>query len=127
MDLEKNGRILKNKKFTIPPTPSLQYVYCSDTKPWTGYESAIENAHLMYHEATFTDQHAARAKQTFHSTAKQAAQMAKKMNVHHLVIGHFSSRYDTSEQHLLEAKSIFENTRTAEDGVWIDLEKLPYF
>jgi ribonuclease Z len=81
----------------------------------------------MYHEATFTEQHAARAKQTYHSTAKQAAQMAEKMKVKHLVIGHFSSRYETSEQHLLEAKSIFTNTLTAEDGEWIDLEKLPYF
>jgi ribonuclease Z len=126
-DLVKDGRVLKNKIFTSPPSPSLTYVYCSDTKPWTGYESAIEGAHLMYHEATFTEQHVARAKQTYHSTAKQAALMAEKMMVKHLVIGHFSSRYDTSEQHLLEAKSIFQNTQTAEDGEWIDLEKLPYF
>jgi ribonuclease Z len=81
----------------------------------------------MYHEATFTEQHAARAKQTYHSTAKQAAGIAEKTKVKYLVIGHFSSRYDTSEQHLLEAKSIFQNTITAEDGEWIDLEKLPYF
>jgi ribonuclease Z len=119
--------VLKNKKFTSPPSPSLSYVYCSDTKPWTGYESAIEGAHVMYHEATFTEQHAARAKQTYHSTAKQAAGIAEKTKVKYLVIGHFSSRYDTSEQHLLEAKSIFQNTITAEDGEWIDLEKLPYF
>jgi ribonuclease Z len=53
--------------------------------------------------------------------------MAEKTKVKHLIIGHFSSRYESSEQHLLEAKSIFTNTLTAEDGVWIDLEKLPYF
>jgi len=127
MDVVKDGKVLKNKKFTSPPSPSLTYAYCSDTKPWSGYESAIEGVHLMYHEATFTDQHAARAKQTFHSTAKQAAEMAEKTKVKHLIIGHFSSRYESSEQHLLEAKSIFQNTHAAEDGEWIDLEKLPYF
>jgi ribonuclease Z len=127
LDVEKDGRILKNKNFTTAPSPSLHYVYCSDTKPWVGYESAIEHAHLMYHEATFTDQHAARAKQTYHSTAKQAAEMALKMKVKHLVIGHFSSRYESSEQHLIEAKSIFQQTIAAEDGDWIDLEKLSHF
>jgi ribonuclease Z len=81
----------------------------------------------MYHEATFTDQHAARAKQTYHSTAKQAAEMALKMKVKHLLIGHFSSRYESSDQHLLEAKSIFQQTEAVQDGEWIDLEKLAYF
>ena len=127
LDLIKNGKTLKNERFTKAPSPSLQYVYCSDTKPWTGYEQAIENAHLMYHEATFTEQHASRAKQTYHSTAKQAAEMAQKMKVKHLIIGHFSSRYESSEQHLIEAKAHFEQVIAAEDGQWIDLEKLPYF
>jgi ribonuclease Z len=122
-NLEKNGKILRFEKFTFPPSPSLTYVYCSDTKPWTGYEAAIEKADLMYHEATFSDQHADRAKQTYHSTAKQAATMAKKMDVQRLVIGHFSSRYENSQQHLEEAKSIFNQTCCAEDGMWIDLEK----
>jgi ribonuclease Z len=127
LDLNKEGRILKNSLFTREPSPSLQYVYCSDTKPWTGYEEAIKAAHLMYHEATFTEQHTSRAKLTYHSTAKQAAEMAKKMDVKHLLIGHFSSRYDSSEQHLNEARECFENTMAAEDGQWIDLEKLSYF
>jgi len=127
LDIHKNGKILPNQLFTFAPSPSLEYVYCSDTKPWTGYEQAIEKAHLIYHEATFTEQHAARAKQTFHSTAKQAAQMAKKMDVKNLIIGHFSSRYDSSDQHLDEASEIFPNTLIAEDGLMIDLEKLPYF
>jgi ribonuclease Z len=127
LDLNKEGRILKNSLFTREPSPSLQYVYCSDTKPWTGYEEAIKAAHLMYHEATFTEQHTSRAKLTYHSTAKQAAEMAKKMDVKHLLIGHFSSRYESSEQHLIEARECFENTMAAEDGQWIDLEKLSYF
>lgn len=127
INIEKNGKILHFEKFTFPPSPSLNYVYCSDTKPWTGYEKAIEHAHLMYHEATFTEQHGDRAKQTYHSTAKQAATMALKMHVKNLVIGHFSSRYDGTDQHFMEAKSIFERTICAEDGLWIDLEKMTHF
>jgi ribonuclease Z len=127
LDLVKDGKTLKNNQFTKDPSPALHYVYCSDTKPWKGYEHAIENAHLMYHEATFVDQHVSRAKLTYHSTARQAAEMARKMSVKHLIIGHFSSRYESSEQHLLEAKEQFEQVMAAEDGQWIDLEKLAYF
>jgi ribonuclease Z len=78
---------------------------------------------LLYHEATFTEEHIDRAKATFHSTAKQAAAVAKEANVKKLILGHFSSRYENSATHIEEAKSIFENTISAEDGMVVNLEK----
>jgi len=78
---------------------------------------------VLYHEATFIEEHKDRAKATYHSTAKQAAEVAVKANAHKLVLGHFSSRYEDASKHLEEAKTIFENTLAAEDGIEIVLEK----
>jgi ribonuclease Z len=70
----------------------------------------------MYHEATFIEKHKDRAKATLHSTAIQAATIAKKAKVNKLLLGHFSSRYDGTDTHLQEAKTVFENSFAVEDG-----------
>jgi ribonuclease Z len=76
----------------------------------------IKNVNVLYHEATFTDNDEERAKATFHSTAKQAATIAAKAGVGRLLLGHLSARYDTTDVHHEEAKTIFEKTRVVEDG-----------
>ena len=76
---------------------------------------------MLYHEATFTEEHAGRAKLTLHSTAQQAAEIAQKAKVKKLLLGHLSSRYENSEGHLLEATQIFKDTIVAEDGMVIEL------
>jgi ribonuclease Z len=103
----------------LPAVPSYSYAYCSDTKPSPSYLEAIENCDLIYHEATFTEQHKERAKSTFHSTAQQAATQAKTAGCKYLILGHFSSRYDDTQQHLHEAKTIHDNVVAAEDGMHI--------
>jgi ribonuclease Z len=92
------------------------YAYCSDTLYDTSLIPAIQNADLLYHEATFMEDLMQRAKDTFHSTAIEAGRMALHSNAGKLIIGHFSSRYKVLEPLLLEAKSIFENTFLAIEG-----------
>jgi ribonuclease Z len=79
---------------------------------------------LMYHEATFLSSEAKRSKETFHSTAAQAAQIASKAEVGALLIGHYSARYADIEGHLKEARAIFDNTHVAVEGG--ELEILPH-
>lgn len=111
-----SGKVFKAEDFTLPPKKPKSYAYCSDTAYFEAVIDSIENANLLYHEATFTDKHKDRAKTTMHATASQAASIAKKANVKKLLIGHFSSRYDDTKEHLKEAKAIFENTEAVEDG-----------
>ena len=73
----------------------------------------IEGCDLLYHESTFLENHKELAKKTFHSTALQAATIAKNANVKKLLLGHFSSRYNNLNLFLDEAKTVFENCELA--------------
>ncbi len=95
------------------------FAYCSDTAYFEEIIPFIKNVDLLYHEATFIQDNLERATKTNHSTAIQAATIALNASVNHLVIGHFSARYKSSEQHLIEAKTIFENTILADEGLEI--------
>ena len=95
---------------------SRSYAYCSDTKINESYLPLIQNVDLLYHETTFLDELIDRANKTFHTTAKQAAELAKKAKAGKLVIGHFSSRYYDIEPFLLEAGAIFEKTYLGVEG-----------
>lgn len=102
--------------FTLPPRRSRSYAYCSDTRFEPDLVRYIKNVDLLYHEATFSKEHALRAAETFHSTTEQAAMMALKANVGELVLGHFSVRYRDLNPLLKEAREIFFNTRLAIEG-----------
>lgn len=116
-DIElENGKILKNSKYTLDPHPSYSYAYCSDTAYAEKIVPYIKDVTLLYHEATFVEKDIERARTTFHSTARQAAEIAKKANVGKLILGHLSARYDSTSQHLHEAMLVFENTDVVEDG-----------
>ena len=119
ISLERNGKKYNYKDYTLPAQPVYSYAFCSDTKPSPIYLQAIHKVDLLYHEATFTEQHLERAKSTYHSTAKQAAQQAHAAQCKNLLLGHFSSRYDDAEQHLAEAKEECVNVAAAEDGLKI--------
>ena len=113
---ELSGITYKNEDYTIAGCVSKSFAYCSDTAYNELKISQLYNIDAIYHEATFTDSELKRAEQTNHSTARQAAMIAKQSNAQHLIIGHYSSRYKTLETHLLEAKTVFENTFLAEEG-----------
>ncbi|MCD8539186.1 MAG: ribonuclease Z, partial [Leadbetterella sp.] len=81
-----------------------------------GIVQHIQNADLLYHESTFTSELESRAKITFHSTAAQAADIARRAGVRQLIIGHFSSRYKVLDHFLAESRAIFPDTVLGEEG-----------
>jgi ribonuclease Z len=115
------GAIIPNARLTRPADPPKRYAYCSDTRYSPEIIPFIEGIDCLYHEATFLDADLPRAKQTFHSTAKQAAEIALKAQVKQLVIGHYSARYDDVTPLLNEAISIFPNTVLGEEGLVLSL------
>lgn len=121
--IAENGEIIKNSKLTIDSLPSLSYAFCSDTKFYEPISTIIKDVDLLYHEATFIDEHSDRAKKTFHSTAKQAGEMARISNANRLIIGHFSNRYIDLNVLLQESKLEFENTELALQGKTFEVRK----
>mgnify|MGYP000981565024 CR=1 FL=1 len=112
----KNGTILENDELTLEPEKSLSYAFCSDTAYFPEIVPLIKNVNCLYHETTFLDDKEELAFTTLHSTAKQAASIAKQANVKQLIIGHFSGRYKNIENFKIEAQEIFQNTELAEVG-----------
>ena len=111
-----SGELIPNSELTFDPEPSKSYVFCSDTKYNEEKIPLIQNATVMYHEATFLDSHEHLCDFTGHSTAKQAALIAKKANVGELILGHYSTRYNDITDFKTEAEEVFSNTKLAEDG-----------
>lgn len=110
------GEIVPNKELTLPPEKPKSYAFCSDTSYKPNIVPIIENADLLYHEATFLSDKEDLAKKTGHSTAKQAAQIAQQANVQQLIIGHYSSRYSDISFFKKEAIEIFEPVHLAVAG-----------
>ena len=111
-----DGNIIKNEHLTLPPFKLRSYAYCSDTVYTEKYIQYIYGASLLFHETTFLDKDKKLARLTQHSTALQAATIAKKACAGKLLIGHFSARYKDVSILVNEAKRIFENTYAVEDG-----------
>ena len=111
-----DGRIIPNEELTLPPPPTKSYAYCSDTIYLPEIIPLIKNVDLLYHEATFLEKDKNLAEKTKHSTARQAAQIAKSANVNKLVLGHFSSRYPDESVFKKEASEVFEEVYLAEEG-----------
>lgn len=114
--VDERGKRYKAKDYTIPPPKPRTYAYFSDTAVDEKNLQFATEADALYHEATFTNKHEDRAKNTHHSTAQQAAQFAGKAKVNKLYLGHISSRYESTEVHLSEAQACFENVVVVEDG-----------
>jgi ribonuclease Z len=113
----KDGTLIKNEWVTETATPGKKYAFCADTKYDESLIPYIEGADMIYHETTYLDNLRERAEARFHSTTKQAATMALKAGVKKLLIGHFSSKYDTLEEFEAEAREVFPNTELALEGV----------
>lgn len=111
----RKGELIDNALVTQDPEPPKSYAYCSDTAFNPEIVAQLHGVTALYHEATFLNEHEHLAKSTFHSTAQQAAQMAKDAKVGQLILGHYSTRYDTLDLFLEESKPIFDNTHLAQD------------
>jgi ribonuclease Z len=110
------GEIIPNAELTIDPRIPRSYAFCSDTIYDERLIEIVRDVDLLYHEATFMNDKAERAAETFHSTAQQAAQIARKANVKRLIIGHFSARYKNLYPLLEEARTIYPNATLALEG-----------
>ncbi len=110
------GRVYRFEEFTSAPPAPRSYAYCSDTLCNWVYIEQIKEVNTLYHEATFMHDLLGRATDTFHTTALQAGQIALKANVGQLLLGHFSARYRELEPLLLEAQSVFPNSKLALEG-----------
>lgn len=109
------GKIIPNNLLTRPADPGHKYAYCSDTAYHEKIIPIIEGVDLLYHESTFSRKDIARAKETFHSSAEQAAMIAKAANAKRLLLGHFSARNQDESILLKEAQEIFPDTLLANE------------
>ena len=111
-----DGTVIPNSKLTFDPPPAKSYAYCSDTMYLPAIAAQIENATVLYHESTFLDSHEHLCKPTGHSTAKQAASIAKEAEVENLILGHYSTRYNDINEFKEEAETVYPNVHLADDG-----------
>lgn len=111
-----DGEQISNALVTNAPNKSKSYAFCSDTAYSETIIPIIDQVDVLYHESTFLEKHAHLASPTKHSTAKEAATIAKNAHVKTLILGHYSTRYDDISPFKEEAKVIFENVKLAEAG-----------
>lgn len=116
-----DGKTLTHEMLTTPAAPARSFAYCSDTLYKPELSTIIKGVDLVFHEATYPEVMLFRAKQTFHSTAQQAAATAKDAQAGKLCIGHYSARVRNEEELLAEAKTIFPNTILAKEGLTITI------
>ncbi len=114
---DENGRIIyRYEDYTLPPRKSLSYAYCSDTRYDPQLVRYIRSADLLYHESTFSNDMSDRAEKTFHSTAEEAARIARDAGVGKLLLGHYSTRYKDPSVLLDEARPVFKESYLSQEG-----------
>lgn len=116
-DVETGGRVIKADEVTKAPPAPKAYAYCSDTAYNPDMVTQILGVDALYHESTFLSDREDLAVKTAHSTARQAAQIAKDAKVKTLVMGHFSNRYTDLQLFKNEAELVFDNVILAEEGL----------
>jgi ribonuclease Z len=114
--VNEDHEVIKNEILTLPVEPPKSYAFCADTAFHEPSAEKIKGVDLVYHESTYLADLEKKAALRFHSTSQQAATIAKKAGAKKLLLGHFSSMYDTLEKFREEACAIFENTEIAEEG-----------
>ena len=121
-DIYEEGQLIyDHRDYTLPPKKSRSYAYCSDTAYNEGILPFIENVDLLYHESTFLLKHEERAEHTYHSTAAQAAKIAKKANAGMLLLGHYSARYRDIKPFEEEARLFFKNAKLSIEGETVEI------
>ncbi len=116
-----DGETVSNDKLVRPADQPRSYAYLSDTRYMPSLHEAIAGVNTVYHESTYADDNVAMAEKYFHSTARQAATVARDAGAGQLLLGHYSSRYDDETVLLREAKEVFENSRLTAEGDVFDV------
>ena len=122
--LTEEGVIIPNEQLTTPADDAISYAYCSDTKFSKRVIKYVEGVDWLYHEATYDDSLRIKAHKRYHSTALEAATVAREAGAKRLILGHFSKRYLDETPLLNEARTIFPNTILANEGLTLDLNNI---
>lgn len=117
-----DGQCIYPDEVCSPRQHPRKYFFCTDTLPLKLDDPDLMGIDLVYHESTFLDEHTQRAKETHHSTARQAAEVARSYKAKQLLLGHFSARYKDLEAFAVEASSVFSNVQCAEEGKKYSIE-----
>ncbi|MFN3793885.1 MAG: ribonuclease Z [Chitinophagaceae bacterium] len=112
----KDGTVIQNELVTLPNLAPRSYAFCADTIYDEQIAETVRGVNLLYHETTYLADQAERAASRFHTTTAQAAAIASKAGVEKLLIGHFSSKYETLDAFLAETKQFFPQTQLATEG-----------
>lgn len=116
-----DGVVVPNSRLTYPADPPRKYAYCSDTMYFPEIKDYLKGVDLLYHESTYGTEYEEQAAKRYHSTARQAAMVAKDACVKQLMLGHYSARYEDETPLLEEAKKIFPNTILSNELLTIDV------
>lgn len=119
---DNDGTIVPNERLTRRARAPRSYAVCTDTSYLPELAEPLRGVTLLYHEATFEQKDAERARLTGHSTGQEAAQVAHDAGVGRLIVGHYSARYKTSDRILAEAQAVFPNTLAADEGMIVSIE-----
>ncbi len=115
------GEFIPHERLTRPADPPRSYAYCSDTRYIPTLHEMIMNVSTLYHESTYSTEQEDRAKMYNHSTAREAALVARAANAGKLLIGHYSARYNDEQLLLREARSVFPNTFLTDEKMVFDV------
>jgi ribonuclease Z len=116
-----DGDVIPNARLIVPAESPRSYAYCSDTRYIPSLHELLKGVNTLYHESTYGEDKLKSAEKYCHSTARQAAMVAKEAGVGQLLLGHYSSRYDDENVLLQEAKAVFENVRLTNEMDVIDV------
>lgn len=116
-----DGKVVPNQQLVYPAETPRSYAYCSDTRYMPDLGQRIRGVTALYHESTYADDNLLMAEKYFHSTARQAAMVARDAQARQLILGHYSSRYEDENILLDEARQVFENTILADENMVVNL------
>ena len=119
--VDDEGQVIPNNRLVSPADTPRSYAYCSDTKYIPGLHKMLKGVSTLYHESTYLSADVDRANMYFHSTAAQAAQVAKDAGVGQLLLGHYSAKCEDETLILNEAKTIFPNSRLSDEGMVVEV------
>jgi len=118
-----DGTVIPNSQLVIPADEPRSYAYCSDTRYMPELHLQLKGVTTLYHESTYGEDNLQMAQKYNHSTARQAALVARDAEVGQLILGHYSSRYEDENVLLNEAREVFENVRLANELDVINVKK----
>ena len=115
------GETVANDRLTLPADPPRSYAYCSDTRYMEQLHEQLKGVSTLYHESTYGEDNILLAEKYYHSTARQAAQVARDAGVGQLLLGHYSSRYEDEQVLLKEAQKVFPNAQLTDELAVFDV------